>query len=458
MPRLRAEGPRLKSRALAWCVCAAAGAALAALAGLLGRWSASPALGWAVALGAAGLGRAAALAGPADAGEESARAWAAAGALAALAAPALLRAAGLSDADPALLRAPLAGGGPLALALCGVLAALAAGAWSRAVPRAGAPGAAAALAGAAAAWAGSRLADPALLLAAASLAVLAAAELGERPWRSPAFSTLRARAFAAAAAAGLALAALTPNLLLSIWMARLQAAYPGGSYLALGDDGARLWTAYRFSNGGAVMLRDGVLQTPDPETAQLALLAVLGQREGPSRLLLARPPEALLALTAQKDGAVVTIDDGSAAERKVLDALGGGARWRAALTAPRGAAAPNAALVFVPAPVAAREPSRRAALRALRSRLAEGAAAGLLFPAGAPERAVDAAARDAAAAFGTARVADLPKGALVLASASPARTDAATLAAALAMSTDAPVADLQARTALIRWRSAPSAK
>jgi len=457
VPRLRAEGRLLKSRALAWCVCAGAGAALAALAGLLGRWSANPALGWAVALGAAGLGRAAssAFADAPEDGGQGARAWALAGAVAALAAPALLRVAGLSDPDPALLRVPLQGGAPAALGLTALLAALAACAWSRASRGAGRAGAAAALAGGIFAQAGVRVADPALFLAAGALAALAAAELGERPWRAA--SSLRAQAFGAAGVVGLGLAALAPNLLPSIWMARLQAAYPGGAYLMLADDGTRLHAAYRFSNGEAVMLRDGILQNPDPATSRFALLCVLGQREGLNRLLLVRPPEALLALSAQQGGAVTTIKDGSPAEAAVLDALGGGSSWRVQLAVPGDAGGPsNEALIFVPSPVATRGLADAPAMKSLR--LSPGATLGVLFPTGAPEAEVDAAARDAAATFGAARVADLPKGVLVLASPSVS-TDPSTLAARLTPALFEPIPNLaQLLTDKVRWRPAPTRK
>lgn len=452
MPRLRTEVENLNSRALAWTVSAAAGAALAAFAGLIGRWSANPALGWALALAAAGLGRAAApRAG--DAADEGARAWAAAGALAALAVPALLRVLGLSLAEPALLRDPLGGAsGAFVLGQAALLAAAAAAAWSRAARGAGAPGAAAALAGAAAAAAAFRLAEPSPILAAAALAVLAAAELLERPWTSFRAAPLRARAFAASAALGLGLAALAPNMLASVWMARLHAAYPGGGYLAFADDGSRLWAAYRFSNGTALMLRDGVPQTSDPRTVEAALYVLIGQRGRGTRLLLSRPPEALIALNAQARGAVVTIADGSAAEAAALDALGGGRDWRRSLAPGEVPGAPDAALVFAPRP-AGRRPAGPGGFRALRARLADGAAVGLLLPPETAPRDVDAAAREAAAAFGAARIADLPKGILVAAA-----RELLTNPSALARFENADDEALAALAADIHWRAAAPAK
>ncbi len=353
MPRLRTEDPSLNSRALTWTVSAAAGTALASFAGLIGRWSANPALGWCAALAAAGLGRAAATgAGAAD--EDVARAWAVVGALAALAVPALLRVTGLSLAEPSLLPDPLGGTAQAAFVLgqAALLAAFAAGAGR--APR-GAPARAAR----------RRRFSPAPRPR-RSLSASPSRRSSSRPRRSPSSpppfvssglgrgaesAPLRARAFAGAAVLGVALAPFAPRLLRDVWMARLHAAYPGGGYLALADDGDRLWAAYRFSNGTAVMLRDGVPQTSDPTTTRLALFVLLGQRNGGTELLMVRPPEALIALAAQEDGALVTIADGSPAETAALDALGGGPSGARGLTrARRRRAAPNAALVFLPSP------------------------------------------------------------------------------------------------------------
>jgi hypothetical protein len=461
LPRLRTEDPSLNSRALTWTVSAAAGVAFASFAGLIGRWSANPALGWSAALAAAGLGRAAASrAGAAD--EERARVWAAAGALAALAVPALLRALGLSLAsETSFLQSPLGGAADAAFVLgqAGLLAALAAGAWSLAARGAGAGGAAAALAGAAAAALAVHVAEPELFLAAAALAVLAAAEFLERPWTRRESAPLRARAFGLAAALGLALASFAPNLLITVWMARLHAAYPGGGYLAAADDGTRLWTAYRFSNGAAMMLRDGVPQISDPATTRLALLLLLGQRDAGTTLLLARPPDALIALTAQGYGAMVTIADESPAETAVLDALGGGREWRRKMTAP-GPAAPNAALIFLPAPPSStlRRLTGPGALKALRARLADDARVGILLPPGATARDVDEVSRSAASAFGAARVADLPKGVLVMASSADILTDLDQLSAHVWQSMAQPISDPATILDGAQWRSAPPAK
>lgn len=130
MPLLR-EGPALSPRA-GWTACLAGGAALAAAGGLLSRWCADPALGWGLVLAASAAGVLAAARTPPPDGD-GARAWTAAGALAALALPALLRLLGLGTADGVLLQSPL-GGAPRAafvLGQCAILAAAASFAWTR---------------------------------------------------------------------------------------------------------------------------------------------------------------------------------------------------------------------------------------------------------------------------------------------------------------------------------------
>jgi hypothetical protein len=228
----------------------------------------------------------------------------------------------------------------------------------------------------------------------------------------------------------------------------------------LADDGTRLWAAYRFSNGNAVMLRDGVLQNPDPATADLALLTVIGQRDGLSRVQLTRPPEALIALKAQKYGAIVTIADGTGAEKAILDALGGNtSSWRERLIVSRDSAAPNAELIYVPVPPLTRGLADRKALASSAARLQPGAAIGILFPPGTPADMIEAARRDAAAALGGSAVADLPKGVLVLGSSSPLRTDPASTSAALAPNLSEPFPDMaEILSKQVSWRSAPTAK
>jgi hypothetical protein len=456
-------------RAARWTLPAAAGAAFAAFALLIGRWSAEPALGWTLAAAAFALGAAAGARGPAP-DEDGVRAWSVAGSLAALAVPALLRAIGLSVADAALLLHPLGGPGFAAFVLgqAFLLALFAAASWTRAARGAGAsagPLAGAAAAALAIAALAVRFFEPSLLLAAAALPPLAAATLADRPWARRLSAPLRARAFAAAAAAGAGLAWLAPGLLHDVWLARLVAAYPGGAYLAAADDGTHLWTSFRFSNGTSALLRDGVLQASDSASSSLALEALIGQTPpGADRpyLLLVQPTDPTEAFAVQGDGAAVAIEDGSLARAAAMNALGRDG-WRGKLSPPPQGRRPSSALIFAPSPPGAglRGLADAEALRGLRARLADGAIAGILLPADASPRAVEAAERAAVAAFGAARVADLPHGVLVVAAPASVRleTDADVLLDRLP--TSARVAELDQKLTLgksLRWRAAPSTK
>jgi hypothetical protein len=461
LQRLLPEEPALNSRALTWTVSAAAGAALAAFAGLIGRWSADPALGWILALLAAGLGSAAAFAAAAP-DEDGSRAWAAGGAIAALAVPALLRFLGLALAEPSLLENPLGGRGRAVFVLgqAAAFLALAALAWTRAVRgRSGA--AAAALAGAAASFLALRAIQASVLLAAAALAALAAAEFAERPWTRNAFAPLRARAFAAAGFVGLALAVFAPSVLSDVWLARLHAAYPGGGYLAYADDGTRTFAAYRFSTGAAILLRDGVPQSPDPASVRLAVRALIGQHAAPTLLLLVRPPEPGPALAAQADGATVTLESGSSAENAALKALGGSSDWMKMLTPASPGVKPTAALLFLPRPPGAGLGLLAGvrALRALKARLADGGVAAVLLPSGTASGAIDDVQRAAAVAFGEARIVDLPRATLVLASPDPIEAEPLLIFNRLRIeTTSAEPGAFKTLTAGLRWRAVPPSK
>ena len=98
-------------------------------------------------------------------------------------------------------------------------------------------------------------------------------------------------------------------------------------------------------------------------------------------------------------------------------------------------------------------------MKALRVRLEDDAVVGLLLPPGASPRDVDAAERDARSVFGAARVADLPKGVLVLCSRREILADATQLIQRLRRSP----AGMNPRLEMVmgddvHWRPAPSAK
>jgi hypothetical protein len=251
-----------------------------------------------------------------------------------------------------------------------------------------------------------------------------------------------------------------PNLLADVWMARLHGAYPGGGYLSFADDGTHAWAAYRFSTGAALMLRDGVPQGLDAPSVRLALQVMIGQRPDPTFLLLVSPTEPGPAFGAEAFGAAAAVESGSGAESAALKALGGPGDWMTALRPPPAGVKPNAALLFMPRPAGAGLSSAGArALRALKSRLADGAAAAVFLPAGTPLSAVDAVASAAAAAFGASRVADLPRGTLVVAAAGEVETDPLVqFSRQRTGTTPVDPESIQKLTVDVRWRSAPPSK
>ncbi|HAZ08236.1 MAG TPA: hypothetical protein DCZ01_06890 [Elusimicrobia bacterium] len=416
-----------------WLVAAATGCACG-LTRLLGTWCADPAAGFALTASAVLAG--VALQSRTSVAEEGdALCWAAAAGLLAAIIPLLLRFLGLNAADPAMLEDPL----------------------RNAVFLLGQTWLAAALAAAAAAGAATAsFIEPSVVLALGGCALALAAALRLRPWTRGQSQPLRARALTLAPVFCLALASLAPGLMRDVWTARLDAAYPGGRFLFLRDDGARVLAAYEFSIKDRTALRDGVIQSDDI-AARLAVRVLAGQRFGLRRMLISRPPTPAAPVDASLIGLSVTLEKGTSSEAATLDALGG-PRWREILEAPAPQDKPEAALLFLPRPAPRCERRRwagAAALRALRARLMEGAPVAVLLPPGVATGEVEAAAREV---FGSARTADVGRGVLVVA-APEIETDAERLYSRLpaaARSPDPRVA--RALAEALRWRPPPTAK
>lgn len=247
---------------IAWpAICGTAG-----LTRLLGTWCSDPALGFVLTASAimAGVLLQSQTAPPV---EEEATVWAAGAGLLLSFLPSLLRFLGLNMADARLLTDPL--GSPsyvfFVLGQAWLVAALAA----LAVVRAGRGilGLETGLAARCAPWiaalasaATASLLEPSVWVAGAGAVVTLGAALRARPWSYWRTRPLRARAVALAPGLALALAARAPGLMRDVWTARLDAAYPGGRFLSLIDDGARTRAFYEFSTRDRVCLRDGVLE------------------------------------------------------------------------------------------------------------------------------------------------------------------------------------------------------
>lgn len=400
--------------------CACAAAAFPAAARALGLWTGELSAGAALAAAAAGAGLLGSRLLPPPSGR-AAGWWSLAAALAGPALAVWTRLAGLSASDPELLgyarpapAAPLLAPAALLFLLLG-RAARAAGVHrplDAALP---------ALALGASALALRRL-DPALVLALATAPLLLAA-----PRRAALAGLL-----AAALAAWHARAAFT-----DAWTLRLDHLYTGWTWLSP-PRGEEALAAVRFPDGRSAVLRAGKLEFEDHVSARLAMVALLGQHDAlPESALLVSPRGPDLPAAARAAGLGCAVVDPSPEADRLTAAL-----WPEtpdpAWTA-RSAPPPRPGLFGALAVRVAGRGSRddragvadRAALRRWRRRLAPEAPAALLLPGHAEEADVAAAAADAEAVFGHARVADLPAAVLVLASPAPVETSALLIAARL---------------------------
>lgn len=409
-------------------LCAAAAFAAVAAARVFGVWTADPAFGFALIAAAGAAGAALGAAGEAPT-EAAAPAWAAAGGLLVAALPVFLRFLGQNFAAPARLFYAVRGAEWTLLAQPAALAAAAAAALARAARGLARPArgtdALAAVAGAALAAALIPRLDAAFALGAAGGFLALAAAVRARPLRDGTPRTLLDRAVVAAAAAALLLAAASPLAVLKVWTARLDSLYPGGRFLAQIDDGAVVWSAYRFSRGERVLLRDGLIQRDDALAAILALDVALGQHSHTDcSILLVRPPGPQTVFAAGH-GCGFAVEDGTASETAVLNAeLGLG--WRKELLPAQGKF--DVVLTVLPLPYgrSARRLVSADRLAAARERTAKDGAAVFLLPTFAGnDAALEELRKSAAAVFGVARSAMLPTGdGLVYAASAEPITDA----------------------------------
>lgn len=406
-------------------LCAAvSAAAFAALTRVFAFWSGSFAWGAAAAALSAGAGLAAGLAlgRPSEAATGW---WRAAAALSGPLAAAWLRLAGLNDGDPGLLT-PGATASLLPLLPAAALAFLALG---RAYAACDAPSAAAALlppAALLAAAAALGRAEPSLVLALSTPALL----LG-----------LPRRAAVAALLLCAAAAWRAPHAFRDVWTLRLDVLYAGWKWVLppAGDEGLG---AVAFPDRRLASLRLGRLAFEDHGSGQAALLAVLGQRENAApRALLVRPRGTPLPNAARMAGLEAELVDPDGRADALLESL-----WSATVSAAplaswkarrRPAGEGYGLLMLRVGGDGGREEraglADARALKAWRRRLEPGAAAGVYLPGIASADSVSEAKAAASAAFGHAAVLDLDTAVLVLASPQPVLTDAGTLASRLPM-------------------------
>jgi len=290
-----------------------------------------------------------------------------------------------------------------------------------------------------------------LVLAAASLAGSGPESLLRRP--------ILSRVALVGLALALALGWKSRGLFPDIWLNRLNAAWAGGRYLALAEDGRELLAVYRFSSGVPALLRDGAAWVAAPLEAKREAHLPLLLQGSPRRVLLLRVRNPATVYSAMAHGADILAVDPHPGAGLILRAQAaagrpsplpeGTAPWPPPFPAVNGArlswtqadprrylraAGPafEAIIAELPFPAPTPEWSRlvtREAFQELRGRLAPEGLAALRLPAPYPPRSLARTLSTARSVFAHVGVYELPGGYLLVCSDQPLTTDAATLLA-----------------------------
>jgi hypothetical protein len=249
-------------------------------------------------------------------------------------------------------------------------------------------------------------------------------------------------------ALALALGLTCRSLFTDVWLNRLNAALPGGRYLALAEDGREFLALYRFSSGATVLLRDGAAWANASLEAKREAHLPLLMHGSPHRVLIceARNPATLTAALSHNIE-LVALDSNPGSERLLRGLATEG--WPPPSPAINGASvsfargdirrhlrargtAYDVIIVELPFPALTPEWSRLVtaeAFQELRGRLAPEGIAALRLPAPYPGRSLARALRTARSVFAHVGGYDLAGGYLLVCSDSVLTADPATLLA-----------------------------
>ena len=282
-----------------------------------------------------------------------------------------------------------------------------------------------------AAWLMARFgaAPTAALFHAAACAAGIAAAGPRRLLESPVLS----RAVAAGFALALLLAWRAASLMPDIWTNRLNAAWAGGRFLALSDDGRETLGAYRFAAGDTLLLRDATAWANDEPSARREAHLPLLAHGSPGRVLLAgvRNPATVDAALAHQ--VKIEVLDPHPGAKLILSALAKKAwppaaavadgslrfargNWRNYLRA--GGKPYDVVIVELPVPWSSPEAafmSTTGAFRDIKRRLSKGGVAAVRLPAPYPPRRLARLIQSARQVFAHVGGYDLPGGYLLLA-------------------------------------------
>ncbi|MCX5796347.1 MAG: hypothetical protein NTY77_12715 [Elusimicrobia bacterium] len=285
---------------------------------------------------------------------------------------------------------------------------------------------------------------------------------------------LRKPVLARVALAGLALALVMGwhcrELFADVWLNRLNAAWAGGRYLALAEDGRELLAVYRFSSGVPVLLRDGAAWVEAPAEAKREAHLPLLLQGSPRRVLMLGVRNPLTLISAMAHGVEVRAVDSHPEAGLILRAQAptpwpppspsvNGATLSWTRADPRRylrAAGPSFDVIIEELPFPATTPewarlTTREAFRELRGRLNPAGLAALRLPAPYPPLSLAQTLRTARSVFAHVGGFELPGGYLLACSDQPLASQPAALLARSNVYVQADDLQLEEDLPRLRW-------
>jgi hypothetical protein len=238
------------------------------------------------------------------------------------------------------------------------------------------------------------------------------------------------------------------DLFADVWLNRLNAAWPGGRYLVLAEDGREFLAVYRFSSGVPVLLRDGAAWVSSTAEAKREAHLPLLLQGSPRLVLMLGVRNPVTMLSAMTHEAEILAVDSQASARLILSTLstapwpppspsitGASLRWVQA--DPRRylrSAGPSFDVIIEDLPFPAAAPgwarlTTQEAFQELLHRLNPGGLAALRLPSPYSLHTLSKTLRTARSVFAHVGGYELPGGFLLICSAGPVETDPAGLLA-----------------------------
>ena len=259
------------------------------------------------------------------------------------------------------------------------------------------------------------------------------------------------------------------DLFHDVWINRLNAAWPGGRFLALVDDGRECLGAYKFSSGATVLLRDGTAWSNGTAEAKREAHLPLLMHGSAHRILLSGARHPATIASALSHAIEVTALDSHPQANRILAALAEKA-WPPSDVPPgaqlkflnrdllrhlrSGGPSYDVIILEVPFPVNAPQALRlltKESFREIKNRLAADGLAALRLPAPYPPQSLPRILSNAKEVFGHTGGFALPGGLLLIAADHPLLADAPTLLARRSVFVQADDFDLETDLPKLPW-------